>query len=229
MREILFTLAAVILLALSSPAAFADDVWGGPPEGQWLRGDPGSTWQHWNFRDPAVPDPCEGENEYGDPGFLVEEASTWEWVSGLDPLDPPGEPIDGLQFNGPTGSTGTIIFHVPNRPELNEIKKIFVQVTSSKSPSGVTALGFDNAGGAYTSGVFNTGLPPLQHANGWYTYNYGLTIEPNPEWEDVVINFPFETIVDQVVIDTICTPEPATLTMMAIGGAVALVRRRRRK
>ena len=123
---------------------------------------------------------------------------------------------------------GTMIFHVPNRPDPDEIKYIFIQITSTKAPSDVTALGFGGAGG-YTTGVFDTGLPPVQHPNNnWYTYNYGLTIEPNPEWEDVVIEFPFDTYVDQVVIDTICTPEPATLAMLAIGG-MALIRRRRRK
>ena len=227
MRGTLFTLVAVILLALMSSSALADDVWGGPPEGQWVRGDPGSTWQHWNFSDPTSSEPDEGQNEYGDPVSLFDE-SMWTWVSGLDPLNPPGDPVDGFHFDGQEGSIGTMIFQVPNQPKLNEIKKIFVQVTSSKGPSGITALGFDSVGGGYTSGVFNTGRPLIQHINGWYTYNYGLTIEPNPEWEDIAIEFPFDTIVDQVVIDTICTPEPATLTMMAIG-AVALVRRRRRK
>ncbi|MDP6636479.1 MAG: PEP-CTERM sorting domain-containing protein [Phycisphaerae bacterium] len=233
MRRILPTLTAVVLLAFAaSPAAFAADVWGGPPNDTWNRGDPGSTWQHWDFCDPVVHTPCEGQNEYGTPGFEFEEPGAWQWVAELPPLDPgdtQSYPIDGWQFNGPAGSTGTLILHIPNRPRPNEEKLIFLQITSSKGPSGVTALGFDSAAGGtgYTSGTWPTGKPQIQHPNGWYTYNYGLSIRPNPEFEDIVIDVPAGTIIDQIVVDTICTPEPATLSFLAIGGLAVLRKRRK--
>lgn len=178
MRRILPTLTAVILLAfVASPAAFAEDIWGDQIPG-WTRGDPGSTFQHWQFGDQNSNSPESCQNEYGSPTFEFESSSQWHW----DNLPgPQGQEIPvSVWF---TLDTGTMIFHVPNRPELNEIKKIFVQITSTKGPSSVTAVGGGGGPNGYTTGEFPTGLAEIQHSGDWYTYNYGLTIEPNPEFE----------------------------------------------
>ena len=127
---------------------------------------------------------------------------------------------------GTTSGTGTIILHVPNNPDPNEIKYIYLQITSTKAPSSVTPVG-GGSGGPYTGGTWSTGVPQWQESNGWYTYNWGLTIEPNPEYEDIAITVPFGTSIDQIVVDTICTtPEPATMGLLLLGG-LALLRRRR--
>ena len=143
MRRILPTLTAVILLALVvSPPALAEDLWQGPADGSWARGDPGSTWQHWDFCDPQEFIPCMFENEYGPPEFQFESPTQWQWSEHLP--GPAGHPVPSWW----TPDDGTMIFHVPNRPELDEIKKIFLQITSTKGPAGVTAFGFDSAGGS---------------------------------------------------------------------------------
>jgi hypothetical protein len=48
--------------------------------------------------------------------------------------------------------------------------------------------------------------------NGWYknddgsyTFNFGFVIRPNPQEETITINVPFCTVIDQIVVDTICT------------------------
>ena len=51
-------------------------------------------------------------------------------------------------------------------------------------------------------------------------------IEPNPDWEQIVVAVPMGTIVDQIVIDSISIPEPATLAVLGLG-AVGLLRKRR--
>ncbi len=60
----------------------------------------------------------------------------------------------------------------------------------------------------------------------WNINNTGLTVQPNPEKEEIVIEVPYCTVVDQIVIDTRCVPEPATLALLGLGG-LCLVRRRR--
>ncbi len=62
---------------------------------------------------------------------------------------------------------------------------------------------------------------------GWATDVYEFIIQPNPDWEQIGLKFDaYPAYVDQVVIDTICVPEPATMGMLAIGAGM-FVRRRR--
>jgi len=56
-------------------------------------------------------------------------------------------------------------------------------------------------------------------------------IEPNPvhemvEIENLLAGMPGASAVSEVIVDTICVPEPATLGLLALGG-VALIRRKR--
>ena len=94
------------------------------------------------------------------------------------------------------------------------MKAIFLQITSSKAPSNVQVTG-QGADGPYTSGTWQTGLPQIQwpgpapYGGAWYTYNYGFVIRPNPESETIVIDVPYCTVVDQIVVDTICTNDDA--------------------
>jgi hypothetical protein len=93
------------------------------------------------------------------------------------------------------------------------VKWIFLQITSSKAPSDVTVIG-EGPGGPFTSGTWATGLPHIQWPGPapfdgvWYTYNYGRYVSPNPERETILISVPECTVVDQIVVDTICTVEP---------------------
>ena len=54
-------------------------------------------------------------------------------------------------------------------------------------------------------------------------------LEPNPPHERIVI-LPHEdgSVIDQVVVDTICAPEPASLIGLALAGTAMLRPRRRR-
>jgi hypothetical protein len=207
MRITSLSLAALLVLVLAS-AAGAVDVWGGPPPDTWSRGQDGSTFQHWMFDtiDQLLPEVW--DNPYGDP---LAELSEGPWTYGAwecpEDIDPSGM-CQGYHIENPGG--GSVGLSIPNSPDPEGVKWIFVQVTSSKAPSSVTAT----TSGGHTSGTWPTGLPQIQHpgpapfGGSWYTYNYGLYIQPNPADEFIVITVPYCTVIDQIVVDTICTKEP---------------------
>ncbi len=59
-----------------------------------------------------------------------------------------------------------------------------------------------------------------------------IEIRPNPDWEEIIIfGVPGTNLVPgnlyRIEIDTVSIPEPATLSLLAIGGLLALLRRKR--
>lgn len=207
MRKILFSL-TTLLLIIATGTAWAVDYWGGPPQGSWDRGGPSTTFEHWMFSEPDVFTPEYFENP-GMPFIDFEggfEYGEWECPPELDPRGF----VTGWHCNDEAG--GTIHIVVPNFPDPNMIKAIFMQMTSTKYPSDVQVQG-QGGTGPYTSGTWQTGLPSIQWPgpapfNGaWYTYNFGLWVRPNPESEIISITVPYCTVIDQIVIDTICSPD----------------------
>jgi hypothetical protein len=64
----------------------------------------------------------------------------------------------------------------------------------------------------------------LPLADGWTETTYTWRIEPNPPDEFFTIGGTIN--VDELVIDTWCIPEPAALSLLALGSMVLLRRRR---
>jgi len=207
MRKILLTIA---LLALAGGAG-AVDYWGGPPEGTWMRGEALSTWTHLYFSNPADPNILSESDNPNCPPWVSLEGD-WEWGEWDAPpeLDPNGY-VDGWHCFFPDG--GVVRISICNFPDPQFVKYIFIQITSSKAPSDVSVSG-SGAAGPYVTGSWPTGKPHIQwpgaapYGGVWYTYNYGRYIMPNPESEDIIITVPYCTVIDQVVIDTICTDNP---------------------
>ena len=216
---------SIVVMFVAVPALAKDYGLPGTAPEPWNRGDPGSTYQHWQFSSPTSNTPDDYNNPYGDsPTFEFESPSNWGWNSSMPGPDGGTSTVSAWTLQTESG-TGTVILHVPNNPDPNEIKYIYLQITSTKFPT-VTPVG-GGSDGPYTSGTWPTGVAEWQEANGWYTYNWGFTIEPNPEYEDIVIDFPYGASIDQIVVDSICTPEPATMSLLAVGGLVLLRRRRK--
>ncbi len=202
----LLTITLVLLMALP---AIAVDYWGGPPEGAWNRGEPGSTYEHYTF-DQALPaGPCPVfDNVFGEPMYeLMGGFEFGEWPCPPE-LNPSGF-VNGWHCIDETG--GSIVLSIPNTEFIDGDKKIFIQITSSKGPSDVSVSGMGESVDGYTVEIWPTGLPQIQwpdpapYGGVWYTYNYGFVIRPNPQMETITITVPYCTVIDQIVVDTICT------------------------
>lgn len=130
------------------------------------------------------------------------------------------------------GSIGTMSFDVANWIDFQSTKFMRVQITFGPDESvepvddptitQVTAV--DNEIGA---------VPPENiQSLGIEQFDQGRIVEdfmiqPNPDHETVVMEVPQGTFVDQVWIDTVSVPEPASMALLGAGGLGLLARRRR--
>ena len=124
-------------------------------------------------------------------------------------------------------------FYIPNFSG-GDWKEVYVQITylvdEYLEPWVIPDLWVD---GDYSwDGYFDDWM---EHDNFWITDAYWFEIEPNPEGEWISLysensygdpDYPdYPAYIDQVVIDTICIPEPATLGLLVMGGLFLLKRR----
>lgn len=198
----------LVVIALFSLTASAIDYWGGPPPSAWNRGDSGTTFEHWDF-DTADLYPSEFDNTFGTPVMSQIDPADWEFGSWVCPTV--------LDASGTTGGWHCIrtegealSFTIPNTPATDGTKWIFLQITSTQEPLNITAA----ATGMISLGTWDTQLPtvpwagPAPFGGSWKTYNYGLFIRPNPNSETVTFEVPFNTVIDQIVVDTLCSTGP---------------------
>lgn len=206
MRSLLITLTVLSVFAV---AAQADDL--NPPP--W-RGQPRTTFQEWQFLTPDdTPAPEFVNNPYGMPTAQVWPGTgqaywpVWGGRTGVWPL------------------SGAMELYVPNIPG-GEYKDIWVQLTWAKQAFASVPVLSTTPGGTVELlsqiDIGPTNEPPPAGANWWHT-TYNIRIYPNPAFETIRIDG--TVMIDQVVIDTICIPEPASLGLLMIGGLL-LVRRR---
>lgn len=205
----------VAILMLAAGPSLAIDYWGGPPPDRWSRGDPGATWQCWDFEtintllDPA---PDTYANEYGQPWYGYSGACSWDddWVC-PETLDPDGV-VGGFGANYSIGGSLEITLHIPNAVNLAGMKHIYIQITSTAPPVHVRAIGQGPSGDPVDSD-WETGRPPVvwqglaPHGGDyeWRTYSFGRTLAPSTDGEDITAAFGPGTVVDQIVVDTLCT------------------------
>lgn len=199
---------SLALALLGSTVVYADDLF--PPP--W-RGHPRSTFALWEFNypgDPTAPGyypfPDQWYNPFGPPTVNVYPGPGMEWLP---------------EYQGHQGVwplSGEMTFFLPNFPDPYLEKRIWLQVT------------FQNQAGG--GGGFVDTNPPMDSfetqqfldlGDGWYHQTIEIVIRPNPEFEFLFLYGDIN--VDQVVIDTICIPEPASLGLLALLAPLALRRR----
>jgi len=221
MKSVLVFVFAICAVLASS--AFAEDLWPVP----WDPALPYQTYQAWEFpmMNPGMPfEPfaTESNNPYGWAHITETPPVTWP-----DPIQGPEGPeiINTLHID----QNGPFTIWVPNNPNPNDIKLIFWQMTSDKSPTptgtGPTATTPDGTTGTNMPSPY----PQVQHPNdNWYTYNGLIAIQPNPEGEWITWDLVESTNIEEIVIKTICMPipEPAIIGLLGLGLAALVTRKR---
>jgi len=211
----LFVIAALFLVVAAS-AATADN-WFPPP---WQRGASGTTFAEWEFLTADInPVPDVWGNVNGVPTMTVGSPHPWYQEYG-------GRP-------GVWELSGIITTKIPNFPDQNPFKDIWVQVTWSSAYEDAVPVVDELMWGFPTKLVRRAPLEYWQDPTGvnqgvqWFQDVYKIHIEPNPRIEKLRIEGPIW--VDELVIDTICVPEPGSILALAVGctGLIGLARRRR--
>jgi len=211
MKRLALALALISIFAFAA-SAFADDL--NPPP--W-RGQPGTTFALWEFYTPNPnPMPDQWMNPFGPPattvtpGFLQNWWALWGGREGVWPL------------------SGTIVTRIQNYPTANPYKDIWIQITwAQQAVNEFPVIRVDQTY-AQLLGSINLGPTGEQTGDGtWWHSTYSLRLFPNPTQETVIIEGAI--MVDELVIDTICVPEPSSLIALSgLVGFVGVAWRRRR-
>lgn len=193
-----------ILVVAFVSQAYADDL--NPPE--W-RGEDGTTYQRWEFstaENPAAPED-DVFNPYGDSSAFVEgEFPFTRWKE------------EDFGHFGVWTFEDFILLDIPNSPIPNEFKHIWLQVTFT------AADGLDPEFVSVPGSSFEV-IDKFMVDDFYWHGTYLLTIEPNPDGELIYVMPRDCTLyVDEIVVDTICAPEPASLMLLTLAGL--LIRRR---
>ncbi len=197
----------------------------------WNRGDQYSTSAEWVFA--SAPNPA---NPLAPDGTGVPlHVGDFHGITGPVAVPGPGLILGTLGWTNTSATDTTITFDIPNWIDLQPIKYLQIQALyyhpadqqiGSTTPV-ISVSGQKNNSGVIVDfkGSFDYEfLPDTQDKH--YRFAY-YDLQPNPDWESVVIAVKPGYTIGQVVIDTISIPEPATASLLLIAGAVGLLRRRR--
>ena len=215
-RVVIFAVVGA-MLALSGTQA--EDY--NPPN--WTRGDLGTTFQMWEFgtsANPAAPEA--GYISPGSPSVALTGGFTENtvWYDTYPPVEPPSS------HQGVWGFEIEMIATIPNVDVENPFKEVWVQLTyhADQAPN-VYVLPEGVEDDLVVMTLADESTPD---AYGFVNATFQATISPNPLIMEEIWIRPAEctTYIDELVVDTICLPEPGTICLLGLG-AFALLKRRK--
>jgi len=190
-----------VVLALAAPA-WADDLF--PPP--W-RGQPNTTYQAWTFDydQGSYWVPENYNNPYGTP-YIYTYYQDENWYGYWEGRQGVMEPWANEMY-----------INLPNVPNPDDWKIVWVQMTWWSAWGYGPGFSFSDPPGQ----VMNEQQTDL--GGGWFHSLYEIWIPGNPPFE--MVAFYTDQYFDQIIVDTICIPEPASLGLLGLAGLVLLRRR----
>jgi hypothetical protein len=218
--------------------------------------NPYFTHQSWSFGDntnPSNPDDGGAGNPYGTASFNLGASGTWVDDLGMvyDPsFNPLGQRQGGWRVDGPSGIRDEVredwfTIDIPNIENPNLTKEVWIELTFMVTNMGHAGTISDDVDlqvwadgiidddykfdyhGADEAGIGGSAMGEI-----WVRSASTFSFFPQPGDELITLSGwlddGFYVVLDQIDVDTRCTPEPATLSLLGVG-VLALVRRRKNR
>jgi hypothetical protein len=206
----------------------------------WNRGSPYTTSAEWVFNvapgsTPMAPNgPVAGTVPTYVGDFVPLTYGQYTNITGPVAIPSAGLILDNNGWKNPLStSDATITFVIPNWIDVFPIKflelqSVYYHPIEEQIGSTSPPLSVIGDKGGLQSTVERKGDQDYELGSLEKHYNFSYyTLQPNPDWEYVVMTVKPGYTISQVVIDTISIPEPATASLLLIAGAACLLRRRR--
>ena len=184
------------------------------------RGDDRTTYQNWTFDDSSSPVTLSNAAGSASAEITVGEFGSGWWLDGLEL----GQETSGYWDIG--GIDGEIVLDIDNFQD-GEYKLISLQITYYEAIGGKPVIDMIPGATQYEEENWQEVIVDSDQLGVWKVWQSTWMMMPNPSHEQIIlIGDPSGTIIDQVIVDTICVPEPATLGLLMMGGLALLKKRK---